>query len=135
MAFCIHTKSTHHVNFHNSIRHLPQSGLGRHTTHHSDERGRQERHRHREVTQVKWGSERRLNYCFFFPAKHQQDTEQEVQEVKRKLTASNLTTVSIFLTALSVSTLTMMSPAGREKVREEMLGEERGFVPPLERTM
>lgn len=72
---------------------------------------------------------------FFFPAKHQQDTEQEVQEVKRKLTASNLTTVSIFLTALSVSTLTMMSPAGREKVREEMLGEERGFVPPLERTM
>lgn len=54
---------------------------------------------------------------------------------KRKLTASNLTTVSIFLTALSESTLTMMSPAGREKVWEEMLGEERGCVPPLERTM
>lgn len=53
----------------------------------------------------------------------------------KKLTASNLTTVSIFLTALSLSMLTTMSPAGREKVREEMLGEERGCVPPSVRTM
>lgn len=52
-----------------------------------------------------------------------------------KLTASNLTTVSIFRIDGSESMLTMMSPEGRERVWEETLGEERGCVPPLERTM
>lgn len=58
-----------------------------------------------------------------------------VHKVKEKLTASNLTTVSIFRTEGSVSILTMMSPAGRERVRGERLGEERGCEPPLVRTM
>lgn len=55
--------------------------------------------------------------------------------IETNLTASNLTTVSIFRIEGSVPILTMMSPAGRERVREEMLGEERGCVPPLVRTM
>lgn len=58
-----------------------------------------------------------------------------VRKVNEKLTASNLTTVSIFRNGGSESMLTMMSPAGRERVREERLGEERGWEPPLARTM
>lgn len=42
-----------------------------------------------------------------------------VYTVKEKLTASNLTTVSIFRIDGSVSILTTMSPVGRERVREE----------------
>lgn len=83
----------------------------------------------------KTGIGQEAELLFISPARRQEDTEQKVHEVRRKLTASNLTTVSILRTALSVSTLTRMSPAGREKVREEMLGEERGCAPPLERTM
>lgn len=58
-----------------------------------------------------------------------------MHKLNEKLTASNLTTVSIFRTGGSPSTLTMMSPAGREKERGERLGEERGWGPPLVRTM
>lgn len=57
------------------------------------------------------------------------------QTEKAKLTASNLTIVSIFRMDGSMSMLTMMSPAGRERVWEETLGEEQGCVPPLVSTM
>jgi hypothetical protein len=56
-----------------------------------------------------------------------------------RLTASSLTTVSIFLTEGSESMLRMISPAGRERVRdggrEYRLGEEPEREPPLVRTM
>lgn len=62
-------------------------------------------------------------------------TIEKVDKVKVELTGSNLTMVSIFRMEGSASILTMMSPAGRERVREERLGEGRGCVPPLARTM